>query len=66
MLAFDLLAARAHARLWAHLAASGIDGGAHDQLVAATAVSLGWRVATANVTHFARIPGLQLVGVGGD
>lgn len=59
--AFDLLAARAHARLWAQLAAAGADVGAHDRLVAATAITAGWRVATANFRHFERIPGLDVV-----
>lgn len=63
ILDFDLLAARAHARLWADLAAAGADIGAHDRLVAATAISIGWRVATANVRHFERIPGLELIEV---
>lgn len=60
-LAFDLRCARAHARLWADLAASGIDVSAHDRLVAATAVATGWRVATANVRHFERITGVRVV-----
>ncbi len=60
-LPFDLLCARAHARLWADLAASGSDVGPHDRLVAATAVATGWRVATANVRHFERISGVQVV-----
>ena len=60
---FDLLAARAHARLWAELAAAGLDVGAHDRLVAATAVAAGWRVGTANVRHFARVPGLDVVSI---
>jgi tRNA(fMet)-specific endonuclease VapC len=63
VLDFDLLAARAHARLWANLAKAGSDVGPHDRIVAATAISLGWRVATANVRHFARIPGLDVVEV---
>ena len=42
-LAFDLLAARAYARLWAELASSGSNLGAHDRLVAATAIGAGWR-----------------------
>ena len=63
VLDFDLLAARAHARLWAGLASAGAHVGAHDRLVAATAVSIGWSVATANVAHFARIPGLDVVEV---
>jgi tRNA(fMet)-specific endonuclease VapC len=60
---FDLLAARAHARLWAGLASSGIDVGAHDRLVAATAITAGWRVGTANVKHFERIPGLDVLPI---
>ncbi len=63
VLDFDLLAARAHARLWANLAKAGSDVGPHDRIVAATAISLGWRVATANVRHFERIPGLDVVEV---
>lgn len=64
VLDFDLLAARAHARLWADLASAGADVGAHDRLVAATAISIGWSVATANVSHFDRISGLDVVEVG--
>jgi tRNA(fMet)-specific endonuclease VapC len=60
---FDLLAARAHARLWAGLASSGIDVGAHDRLVAATAITAGWRVGTANVKHFERVPELDVVAI---
>jgi tRNA(fMet)-specific endonuclease VapC len=60
---FDLLAARAHARLWAELASSGMDVGAHDRLVAATAITAGWRVGTANVKHFERIPGLDVLAI---
>jgi tRNA(fMet)-specific endonuclease VapC len=60
VLSFDLLVARVHARLWAGLASSGVDVGAHDRIVAATAMSAGWRVGTANVRHFGRIPGLDV------
>jgi tRNA(fMet)-specific endonuclease VapC len=60
-LPFDLLCARAHARLWAQLVASGGDIGPHDRLVAATAIASGWRVATANVRHFERVTGLQVI-----
>jgi tRNA(fMet)-specific endonuclease VapC len=56
---FDLLVARVHARLWAGLASSGADVGAHDRIVAATAMSVGWRVGTTNMRHFGRIPGLD-------
>lgn len=62
-LPFGLLAARAHARIWAELAATGQDVGAHDRLVAATAISVGWRVGTANTRHFDRIDGLDILAV---
>ena len=62
-ISFDLLAARAHARLWAALASAGTDVGAHDRIVAATAIATGWRVATANVRHFERVPGLDVVDI---
>lgn len=60
---FNLVAARAHARLWAQLASKGTDVGAHDRLVAATAITVGWRVGTANIRHFGRVPGLDVVAV---
>jgi tRNA(fMet)-specific endonuclease VapC len=63
VLPFDLLVARVHARLWAGLASSGAEVGAHDRLVAATAMSAGWQVATANARHFSRVPGLDVVAV---
>jgi tRNA(fMet)-specific endonuclease VapC len=59
-LAFDLLVARVHARLWAGLASSGTDVGAHDRIVAATAIWAGWRVGSTNQRHFNRIPGLEV------
>jgi tRNA(fMet)-specific endonuclease VapC len=62
-LPFGLLAARAHARIWAELAAVGQDVGAHDRLVAATAVTAGWRVGTANLRHFDRIAGLDVLTI---
>ena len=62
-LPFGLLAARAHARIWAGLAAARQDVGAHDRLVAATAITAGWRVGTANLRHFDRIPGLDILAV---
>jgi tRNA(fMet)-specific endonuclease VapC len=58
---FDLRWARAHARIWADLAAAGSEFGAHDRLVAATAVAVGWRVATPNDRQFRAISGLAAV-----
>ena len=45
------------------LASAGTGVGAHDRIVAATAIAAGWRVATANVRHFERVPGLDVVGI---
>lgn len=62
-LPFDTLCARAHARIWAQLATSGADVGAHDRIVAATAIAAGWRVGTANTRHFERVRGLEVVPI---
>ena len=55
---FTLAVARTHARLFADLQAAGTAAGNHDLLIAATAVSLGWRVATRDQRSFPRIPGV--------
>ena len=57
---FDLEAARIHARLWAQLAAGGKRVGAHDLLIAATAMALDFQVATADARDFPQIPNLRL------
>lgn len=62
---FGLEAARVHARLWAELVAQGEVVGAHDLLIAATAVALNFQVATANAWDFQRIPGLRVQVWGG-
>ena len=62
-LPFDLLAARTHARIWADLASARQDVGAHDRIVAATAISAGWRIGTANRRHFDRIAGLDVLTI---
>ena len=56
---FDAGAARIYAQIWAELAAKGNQVGAHDLLIAATAISLGHEVLTANERDFARIKGLR-------
>jgi len=58
---FDLRVARIHARIWAELVGAGSDVGAHDRLIAATAMSFGWQVVTVNTKHFAKIAGLSVV-----
>lgn len=59
-LPFDLATARVHAQLWADLVQQGRTIGPHDLLVAATAVSRGWAVATYNIREFSRVSGLML------
>jgi predicted nucleic acid-binding protein len=59
--AFDLPIARIHARLGAELAEKGTQVGAHDLLIAATAVWLDYRVATRDLRSFPRIKGLDVV-----
>lgn len=58
---FDADAALAHARVWAELLAKGRMIGAHDLLIAATALSREYGVATFNRKHFERVPGLNVV-----
>lgn len=57
---FGLEEARTHARLWAELAVNGEMIGAHELLIGATALTLGFRVATSNLRDFGRIPGLRV------
>jgi tRNA(fMet)-specific endonuclease VapC len=57
---FDQVVARVHARLWATLAGGGVSLGAHDLIIGATAVALGWAVATRDTRSFPKIPGLQV------
>lgn len=54
----DVAAARAHARLWAHLAAGGRIIGPHDLWLAAVALSRGFTLVTANLRELERVPGL--------
>jgi tRNA(fMet)-specific endonuclease VapC len=55
--------ARAHAEVWAELESRGNLIGAHDLWIAATALSHGMDVATANHRDFERVPGLNVVPV---
>jgi predicted nucleic acid-binding protein len=61
VIAFDLDMARVHARLAAELAEKGTQVGAHDLLIAATAVWLDYRVATRDLRSFPKIRGLDVV-----
>jgi predicted nucleic acid-binding protein len=58
---FDLAAARVHATLAAELRAKGTPVGAHDLLIAATAVLLDYAVATRDLRSFPRIKGLSVL-----
>lgn len=53
--------ARTHAGIWASLERKGTLIGAHDLWIAATAVTHGMSVATANTDEFGRVPGLTVV-----
>lgn len=59
VIAFDLAAARVHAALSADLRARGAVVGAHDLMIAATAVLLDYGVATRDLRSFPRIRGLK-------
>ena len=58
---FDLDVARVHARLDAELSAAGKAVGDADLQIAATAVSLDYRIATRDLRSFPRIKGLDVV-----
>jgi predicted nucleic acid-binding protein len=55
---FGLEEARVHARIWATLAASGATLGAHDLLIAATAIARADRLVTRDARGFGRVPSL--------
>lgn len=61
LLPFDAAAARMHARIYATLAREGRLIGAHDLLIAATALSNGFPVLTGNVDEFERVVGLEVL-----
>jgi len=60
VLPFDLRSARVHARLVAQLDREGARIGAHDLLIAATALNHGCAVLTTNIRDFSRVPGLDV------
>lgn len=64
VLPFDLDAARVHARIWASLLRRGEIVGAHDLIIAATALSRDLVVLTRNTREFSRVEGLALRGFG--
>jgi tRNA(fMet)-specific endonuclease VapC len=57
---FDLAAGRIYARVWAGLARRHLSVGAHDLIIAATAISLGFSVVAFNLRDFDKIDGLTV------
>jgi tRNA(fMet)-specific endonuclease VapC len=57
---FDAAATERYGSLRAHLEARGSPIGPLDTLIAAHALSLGWRLVTHNVREFRRVPGLRV------
>lgn len=57
---YDLDVARAHARLLAHVRNSGRSRGAHDLIIAATAIARGRTVATTDAPGFDDLPGIAV------
>jgi tRNA(fMet)-specific endonuclease VapC len=58
VLPFDLDVARVHARVSAHLLATGQPIARHDVMIAATALAHGYAMLTQNLRDFERVPGL--------
>lgn len=59
VLGFNLDEARIHSGLFASLAKQGRMIGAHDLMIAATALAHGCAVLTENIKEFSRVPGLE-------
>ena len=57
---FDMGAARIYAKIWASLVQRGFTVGAHDLIIAATAISMDYTVITSNRRDFEKIEGLRL------
>jgi tRNA(fMet)-specific endonuclease VapC len=63
VLPFDLDVARVHARIWSELVRRGAMIGAHDLLIAATAIRHDLAVVTRNQSEFSRVEGLAVQGL---
>ena len=57
---FDVTIARIYARIWASLVQKNLTVGAHDLIIAATAISLNYTVVTSNLRDYKRIEGLKV------
>ena len=60
ILSFDVGTARLHAELWAGLSAVGQMIGAHDLIIAATALANDCAILTENIRDFNRFPNLEV------
>jgi tRNA(fMet)-specific endonuclease VapC len=60
---YDLATAEVHARLLAHTRRSGRSRGAHDLLIAATALATGRTVVTTDDSGFDDLPGLRVLSL---
>jgi tRNA(fMet)-specific endonuclease VapC len=63
VLAFDLAVARVHAAVSAELERADRIVGAHDLMIAATAMAQDFRVVTRDLRSFPKIPGLETVRI---
>ena len=63
VLPFDLIVARVHSAVAAELDRAGRQVGAHDLMIAATAMAHDYRVATRDLRSFPKIPGLQTIRI---
>lgn len=63
VIAFDLAVARVHSAVSADMDRTGRRAGAHDLMIAATAIAHGYRVATRDLRSFTKIPGLETVRI---
>ncbi len=57
---FDLTVSRIYARIWADLAKKNVRIGAHDLIIASTAISLGFSVATYDLRDYKKIKSLTI------
>ncbi len=59
VVSYDLAVAETHASLLVHVRQHGTPRGAHDLIIAASALAAGRTVVTADLTAFDSLPGLQ-------
>ena len=60
---FTLDIARIHAEIYSSLAQRGQLIGAHDLIIAATAIAHGYAILTTNQNEFIRVPGLKVLNL---